>query len=199
MAIESNNFMNHLCHSVAYLLGEIVAERSIPLIRSNPQVVLTAPFPTSQDFHLCLLGRQLLDEDKGSFSSASTSDGILVFRNPVRVKLSFALIGTGVSRTQSLKANDRLTSYFFDTRAIEPFLPQDFQRYPALFERMRATKVELRMRDQLTDSISSNLSSFVFGFDYAALYHSGNPLREEQRVKTRIIDFNSDSNERSVL
>lgn len=198
MALETHNYLNHLCESVARLMNGIVSERSIPLLRQPPQVVLTAPYPGSTDFHLCMVGRELLEDDKGSFRCSVLPDGFLVFRSPVRMRTSFSLVGTSVNHGWALKAYDRLTTYFFDNRSVGPFLPESFAKYPDLYDRMKGHRGEIRVRQQTAETVSNN--GFSFGFDYIALYHSGNPLREEQRTKTRIIEMNSnDAHERSVL
>jgi len=141
------------------------------------------------------LRKSLSDGEKGSFTCASEDEGFLVFRNPVKIKTSFALVGPGVSVPQALRAQDRLMSYFFDHRTIDPYMLEHFLKYPKLHEKLSAQKAELRM----TDVVEKDFGGFYFGFDYTALYHSGNPLREEQRAKMRVLDFANEQTERSVL
>ncbi len=196
MALEHNSFLNHLCESMAELLNGVVAERSFPFLRSTPQVVLTTPSDKSPDLHLCVIERALVEDDKGSFNCALPPDRYLVFRNPVEMRVSFQLVGMGLNRMQSLGAYDRLTSFFFDNRSIEPFLPTSYAKYSSLFEKLKSRKAELKFRGQ--EKNFDPRQNFSFGFDYLALYHSGNPMREEQRVKTRVIEMN-DNYERNAL
>lgn len=202
MAVETNNYLNHLCESIAGLLTNVVGESSFPLLRRSSQVQLTAPYQNSNDFHLCLVGKEIMEDDKGSFTASQPPDRVFVFRNPVRMRVSFTLVSWGLARNHALKAHDRLTSYFFDNRSVEAFLPESFKKFPALLERMQSKRAELNVREVATNlgSVSSS-GNFEFGFDYTALYHSGNMLREESRVKSRVLEFNNnnDTHERSVL
>ena len=184
MALESGNYFSNLATGMAQLLGGIVSERSIPLLRPSPQVQLSAPSSNSGNYHLSMTGRQLFEEDKGSFTSGSPAEGILVFRNPVRTRVSFSLVGGGLTRYQSVTAYDRLTTYFFDHRTVPPFLPASLNRYPALLDRMKGHKAELRIVEP-----APTTAGFSFSFEYTALYHSGNPLREEQAVTQRVLEL----------
>ena len=195
MAVENNGYLSHVTESLARLLGEILGEKPLAIFRRSPQVLLTAPGPTSADYHLVVLRREMLDEDGGSFTSSPSADHSLVFRNPTRLRVSYLLASPALSPTARLSAYDRLTTFFFDNRSLAPFVPSSLETHPALAEKLRAQKAELRMTEPHSAAFTEALwlakatQGFSFGFDYTALYHSGNPLREERRVRTRVIDF----------
>lgn len=196
-AAERNqtDYLATLCEGISKLLNEIVSDGSSSLFRKTPQVVLTQAAQGSTDLHLSLIKKTMSDTEKGTFTSPFGENGFMVFRNPVRLKATFSLVGTAITNASSLRAMDQLMGYFFDHRTLEPILPKSFSKYPKLFEKMASQKAELRMTE--ADASQTQSQGFFFTFEYLALYHSGNPLREELKTKTRIIDFDS-MNERTV-
>ncbi len=182
------DYFNHVARAVVNLLNEVLKEEGNHFFRKTPQVVLG--YSNGDDYALTLGGNVQIEQDKGTFTAFMGEDRFMVFRNPGKITLPFSLAGQG---TQSLKAYDRLMSYFFDHRSIDPFVPERFKMYPPLYERLAGYKAELKLREQ--DSLSADYLSF--GFDYSALYHSGNCLREETKTKQRVINLN-DSSERRI-
>lgn len=179
------------------LVGEILSEGSSAFFRRTPQVIVgNSLSPVGLDFYLGMTKRQVQEQDKGTFSCPVPPDRFLVFRNPVRMTVGFTLRANNFHSEHRLRSYDRLVSYFFDHKSTEPFLPDSFRAYPGLYDRLSSSKAELRITDSQFSETNTN-DLFVFNFDYVALYHSGNALREEQKAKHRVIDFN-ESTERSL-
>ncbi len=191
------DYFANLAQSMTTLLNGVLKDNG-GLFRRAPQVVFGVPASTtSGDFHLYVVGKSGLDQEKGTFLSDNSKDKYLVFRNPTRLTVSFSLVGLNLPSSATLRAYDKLCAFFFDSKTFEPFLPESFQSVPTLFDRMKAHKAEIRMREVSFDPKSLPREEFQFHFDYQALYHSGNPLREEYKTKQRVIDIN-DSTERNV-
>jgi len=196
-----NQFFQGLLSQLSLLLNGILQEEA-SLFRRSPKVLSTAPFANSTDFHLSLVGREDIESEKGSFNATVNDNTVVVFRSPVMMKFSFLLYASGLSLETRLRAHDLLTSFFFDHKSIEPIIPLTFKKYPPLYDRLASTKAEIEIRPSFgqPDFVlpEYGLESFCYGFNYTALYHSGNPLREEQKVRSRVIDY-SKTNERSAL
>ncbi len=194
--LAHTDYFTNLAQSMTLLLNGVLKD-SASLFRRSPQVVFGSPLSAaSQDFHLYIVGKSGLDQEKGTFLCESAQDKFVVFRNPSRMTISFSLVGTAVPSAIALRAYDKLCAFFFDSRTIDPFLPEGFKAFPALFDRMRAHKADIRIQSREPNTTRGE--EFRFDFDYMALYHSGNPLREEHKTKQRVIDIN-DGTERSVL
>ncbi|MCB9255387.1 MAG: hypothetical protein H6617_11955 [Bdellovibrionaceae bacterium] len=186
-------------------MGNILNEASRNPFKRSPQVRLGMPEgSSSEDFHLLLTTKHHLESEKGTFSSPLGGDSFLVFRNPIRLRTSFVLFGKGLPVQTKLNAFDKLNSYFFDNHGIDPILPDSYKEYPALYKKLSAGRAEIRVNEKVSgqQSITQNdqlSDTFQFRFDYIALYHSGNPLREDKKVKQRIVEITKDDSERSVL
>ena len=193
----STDYFSHLTRSVAQMLQSILCDQG-SIFRRGPQVVVgNALTPSGLDFYLGMNQRRIHEQDKGTFSCPVASEKFLVFRNPVKVCVGFSLRANNFHAEHRMRAYDKLVSFFFDQKSIEPFLPLAYQEYPGLYGRLASAKAELRINDApITDG--SGLDSFQFNFDYLALYHSGNPLREEQKTKQRVIEYFNGSTERSL-
>jgi len=195
--VDYIDYFSYLAQSMTTLLNGVLKDNG-GLFRRSPQVVFGVPVtPVSGDFHLYIVGKSGLDHEKGTFLSEADNDKFLVFRNPTRLTVSFRLVGLNLPSSATLRAYDKLCAFFFDSKTIDPFLPDSLHKAPALFERLRACKAEIRMRELSLDSPAMPREEFQFHFDYLALYHSGNALREEHKTKQRVIDLN-DSTERNV-
>jgi hypothetical protein len=191
-------FFAHLAEAMTSLLNGVLKESAFALFRRSPEVVFGGPSGVvSPDFHLNMIGRSINESDKGTFNVPLPPDRFVVYRVPARVTASFTLVGRGIPAITSLKAYDKLYSYFFDHRSLEPFVPEGYRRRSGLYERLLSQKAEIKVRPDVAPITSGEL--FQFTFDYLALYHSGNPLREEVRTKQRVIEYSNDPNERSVL
>lgn len=202
----SAEYFSHLAKSMAASLSDVISEESSGLFRRAPQVLVGTPMSEmSTDYHLFFLGKEFLDQDSGSFTTPNESGNFHVFRNPIRMRASFLLLGNGLLSQNKMKTYDRLLSHFFDKSRVDPFIPEGFKKFAPLYERLMQTKAEVVIRGDL--SSGSNLGvpgtngfdMFRMVLDYSALYHSGSLLREETRVKSRVIDYGKNLNERSVL
>ncbi|MBI4403744.1 MAG: hypothetical protein HY537_06270 [Deltaproteobacteria bacterium] len=190
------DYFGNLGRGMERLFNEVLKEDGIALFRRHPRVVFGAESSAlSNDLALSITSKTLMDGDKGTFTCLNGSDVYLIFRSPSPVKVSFLLSGVRLQAQQKLRLDNRLMSYFFDNKGIDPILPDNLKEFPALFERLNQQKAEIQIRNETMASADTNL--FRFTFDYIALYHSGNPLRVEQKVKQRVIDYTND--ERSVL
>ncbi len=191
------DFLGHVTRSVASLLNTILREDGLQLFRRHPQVTLGNPDGVaSNDFYLSFKATTTTDNDKGSFSCKTSEDRFLVFRTPSRLTLNFSLNAKGLTPALQVKSYDRLVGYFFDHRAIDPFVPESLKKFAAIYDKLMASKAELRVNEVGADSPTD---VFLFSFSYLALYHSGNPLREEVKARTRVVDLANDTSERSVL
>lgn len=200
--IESQSeFITHVTRNVAGLLNTILREDGLQLFRRNPQVVIGhSEMLGNGDFHLDYSLRTGSENDKGSFNYKTAQDRFIVFRTPSRMTVSFLLSAKGLNAQLQSRSYDRLMTYFFDHRAIDPFVPEAFKKFPPLYERLLAGKAELKVNEVGLSSRSNNGSDqFLFSFDYVALYHSGNPLREELTAKSRVVEMVNENSERSVL
>lgn len=198
---QEPTFYSHLYRSMGNWLTEILREPSLNPFRRTPQVKLGAPSsPFDEDFHLVYAGKRHLDSDKGTFTVAMEEERLLVFRAPVRMAASFVLMGGPLAAPHVMRAYDRLTTYFFDNRTMDPFLPEAFRSYPALYARLSAHKAELALAEEpaalgaATEERTERAGRLRLGLVYTALYHSGSPLREETRVTSRVIDYQNDKN-----
>lgn len=190
------DFLGHVTKSVATLLNTILREDGLQLFRRNPQVVLgNADGIASNDFSLTFTATTTAENDKGSFSCKTSEDRFLVFRSPSRLTLNFMLSAKGLPPAMQVKSYDKLVGYFFDHRAIDPFVPESLKRFAPIYDKLMAGKAELKANEIGTTSASD---LFQFGFSYLALYHSGNPLREEVKARTRVVDLANETSERSV-
>jgi len=147
------------------------------------------------ELDLKMTSQEIVDE-KATFTVETSSDRFLVFRAPAKITIGFVLTSRDMPTDAGLKNLDRLTAYFFDHKSIAPILPIAFQRHLPLYERMSNQRAEIKPTRVPPEYVREG---FSFAFDYTALYHSGNPLREEQRAKQRIIDYSNDHEKRSVL
>lgn len=190
------DFLGHVSRSVATLLNTILREDGLQLFRRHPQVLLgnTDGVPAN-DFYLSFVASTTTDNDKGSFSAKTSEDRFLVFRSPSRLTLNFSLTAKGLPAAMQVKSYDKLVGYFFDHRAIDPFVPDVLKRFAPIYDKLMAGKAELRV-NEVGAAAGSDL--FNFGFSYLALYHSGNPLREEVKARTRVVDLANETSERSV-
>lgn len=195
---QTTDFYGQLAQGVLGLMNDILKENGLSLFRRSTQVELASPQGNGAIFQLHLVGKSECEDSKGTFSINIPNDRVMVFRNPTKVSVSFILTGTGVSVDQRMRAWDKLSTYFFDNKTVEPFLPTGFQRFPALWEKMRAQKAEFRPTAESPSPNALPLEETLFAFDYVALYHSGNPLREEKVAKQRVIEYSNDHSERSV-
>lgn len=191
------DFLGHVSRSMASLLNTILREDGLQLFRRSPQVVLgNQEGIASNDFSLTFSASTANDNDKGSFSCKTSEDRFLVFRTPSRLTLNFSLNAKGLTPVLAIKSYDKLVGYFFDHRAIDPFVPEALKRFAPIYDKLMASKAELRV-NEVGAANPSDL--FNFSFSYLALYHSGNPLREEVKARTRVVDLANDTSERSVL
>ncbi|MEZ4749448.1 MAG: hypothetical protein R3B54_02120 [Bdellovibrionota bacterium] len=153
MTVETKNYFLHLSTALARLMGNILNETSRNPFKRSPQVRLGMPEGgSSEDFHLVMTGKQHLESEKGTFSSPLSGDAFLVFRSPVRLRSSFLLFGKNLPVQTKLNAFDKLNSYFFDTHAIDPILPDSYKEHPALYKKLSAGRAEIRINEKLPDS-----------------------------------------------
>lgn len=196
MTVAQPDFIGHVGRSIAEKLNEVLREEGLQLFRRHPQVILGAPDGLSgSDFYLQYTATTAMEGDKGSFSYMTSQDRFLVFRSPSRMTLNFTLSARGLTPAAQSRAYDRLLSFFFDHRGIDPYVPNYFRSFPPLNEKLLSGKAELRVSEM---GIPTG-DHFFFSFSYVALYHSGNPLREEVKAKTRVVELANESSERSVL
>jgi hypothetical protein len=193
----SSDFFASIAEGTTNLLRGVLRESGYSLFRKGPEVVFgKAPTGSDYDYHLVLVAQSVSELEKGTFNVAVPPDRFLVYRNPSRITISFALMANGLPSSQALRAHDKLYSYFFDNRAIDAFLPESLRGRVGLCDRLTSQKAELRMKvDPDGDKAwlyESVPELFLFQFDYLALFHSGNPLREEVRTKQRVIDYSTD-------
>jgi len=201
MSGSQPEFIGHVSKSVAGLLGTILREEGMQLFRRHPQVLLGSSEATAtNDYILNFTVNTTSDNDKGSFSCKISQDRFLVFRSPSRLTLNFTLVAKDLPGSQLVRSYDKLVGYFFDHRAIDPFVPEALKKFGPLYEKLMSGKAELRVNEvgQIPSANHSETENFHFSFSYLALYHSGNPLREESKAKTRVIDLVNE-NERNVL
>lgn len=192
--MNGTGYIAHVTNELVTLLNGIVTERSLNLFRREPQVVLSQGMRSHHDFELRFITRDIGDAENGSFS-VHGSDRVLTFRNPQRITLHYGLCAPEMDTQALFRVCDRLYSHFFDCKTVEAFLPASLEKYPALFEKLKAARAELKVKPR---SAVPSPNTFLFEFEYSALYHSGNPLREELKVTSRVIEYQNHSKERSM-
>jgi hypothetical protein len=179
------DYFSSVTSGLVNLLNDILKEEGSSLFRRGPQVIYGSQ--SGSDYALSLRGSIDITQEKDTFISPVSDDRFLVFRIPGKIRMPFVLTGPG---NHSFSAYDKLLSYFFDHRSLDPFVPERLKRYPPLYERIFSHKAEIRMKQ-------GDASSLSFGFEYSALYHSGNFLREEAKTKQRVVEF-KDPQERRI-
>ena len=189
------NYLSHLSESLATLMAQVLDESAtsggvLGLFR-RPASLANAGFT------LDLVRHEIVEEHKGTVVEARDDERVAVYRAPARLKATFRLSHPSLAGTARLQALDKLTSWFFDHRSVDPFFPEACGASPALREALTAQRAELRLGVSPPGPEAAVSASFHFVFEYAALYHSGTALREEVRVRTRTVNF-SDPSERSL-
>lgn len=198
-----STYFTHLSQQVAEMLNRVLKEDGFSFFRKHAAVTFGNGGPASA-YVLSLVRAVETAEDRGTFTAKlpGDNDRFVVYRSPTRMTASFLLEGKSLPASERLDALDKLTQYFFDNRTIDPILPENFAVSTSLRERMLSAKAELRQVDvqpfvsSQGQSLATMSDRFVFAFDYCALFHSGNVLREETKTKQRVIDLN-DTNQRS--
>ena len=202
---QNHSFFAYLAEGVVSLMNDILKEGGLSLFRKANEVELASGSSMgSANFQLHLLKKSEPEDSKGTFSinsgSASASDRVVVFRNPTRIAVTFALVAQNLPAEKQLRAMDKLSTFFFDNRSVEPFVPPGYGQYPQLMDKLKASKAEFKLsiESPFSSTQTEAVKTFCFAFDYLALYHSGNPLREERIAKQRVIEYSTDPSERSV-
>lgn len=187
------NYLSHLSEQLATLMAQVLDDSAsggvLGLFRRPPSSAALS----TRGFALDFLRHEIVEEHKGTLVETRDDDRVVVYRAPARIKATFRLSHPSLSGAARLQALDKLTSWFFDHRSLEPFFPEACVASPALREALTAQRADLRL---VTPELVPS-SGFHFVFEYAALYHSGTALREEVRVRTRTVNF-SDPSERSL-
>lgn len=194
MSNPGTNYFETLGNGVAGLISSILDEPGLLFRRSRQVVFGPLTSANRQDYSLRIVSQSGMDTSSGTFNTKTSDDRFLVFRSPVKLTVGFSLLADGMGGAANMKAYDKLYSYFFDHKTIEPYLPESVRTQGALYEKLSSFKAELKVRPAAEDASKSGLDAdvFRFDFDYTALYHSGNPLREEFKAKTRVFDFTNE-------
>jgi len=197
-----NDFLITVTEGLAKLFNDLLSESGVGMFRRQHEVVVGGSPSGDSNFHLYLVTKDITQSDRGTFTVPSDKDTHLVFRSPSVIQMSYALVAQGLAPRQVLRAQDRLMTFFFDNKMMEPILPESLKQHPALAERIKSRHAELKVREDLSllpPSFQSKefLNEFRFAFDYSGLYHSGNYVRQESRAKVRVIEFANENNERS--
>src|SRR5262249_1276923 len=117
------DFLIHLTRSISDFVQGILNEGSFGFFRRSPQVVLgNALIASSTDFYLAISRRTIQGQDKGTFNCPVGLERFLVFRNPEKIRFEFTLSANNLHSESRLRALDKLVSFFFDHRTIEPFI-----------------------------------------------------------------------------
>jgi len=187
-----NEFFNNLNNELAALFNGLLSEPYAGMFRRQPEVLVGGTMEADGNYHLYMVGKEVTEADRGTFNLSVDADTSLVFRYPSVIQVRFTLCAQGLPPKQILRAQDRLMTFFFDNKMMEPLLPAAFGKYPALLERMKSKHAEIKVREE-----NGPLNEFRFAFDYCGFYHSGNFVRQETRTKARVIEFANEANERS--
>jgi hypothetical protein len=196
------DFLTHVTENVQKLLASILEEGGMSLFRRSPRVVLGFPLDeNSTDYHLYFTGHQKLETDGGSLRLSDGQGGVQVFKSPERIQYNFLIAANGMLVQSRIRSYDRLLSYFFDHKAISPFVPEEFKQYPGLYERLVKTPAEICLRPTENSQLrSGGLDGLRICLEYRALYHSGTLAGEENRVSQRVVNYaQRDEKERSAL
>lgn len=156
------------------------------IFRKRPRVQLSPNFSASNpNLQLVFIGQTVKDSDSGTFVHQQ-GDTATIYRNPIQIALTYSLGCSQLSLDQRLQTEEQLLAFFFDHKAIAPVVPSSFREIPELYQRLNM-KAELR---PIASAGLTAIGSFQISFEYLALFHSGNPLREERRVENRVIHYN---------
>lgn len=131
--------------------------------------------------------RVLHVEDSGTLRFPTQEGSFIIFRSPSRLAATYLISAPNSDLSTRLSDIDKLSAYFFDHRTIEPYIPEDLQKHPELYERLSSVRATLTPRDLPIDFESK--PNALFCFEYSALYHSGKILREEKIVQKRVVDI----------
>jgi hypothetical protein len=186
-----NDFLGNLTKSVEALLNDVLASEGHGLFKRAPRVVTGVPFsPTSNDYHLYFCGHELLERDQGTFRCEDPSGASLVYRNPNRIRVNYALLASQGTLAARFEAWDKLMAFFFDSPAIDPFLPEGLRSVPGLCDRLAQEKALLTMQAFGSGTVALTGNEPVqLSLQYSALYHSGAVLNREALVKQRVIEY----------
>lgn len=183
------DFLKHVTASIENLLNEVLLDNSYSLFRRGPRVVSGTPFTvTSSDYHLYFTGYEVLERDHNTYRADDGNGGVVVLRTPDRIRLDYALLVS-----QSALRNDawdRLIAYFFDTRAVEPFLPESLKNSPAIYQRLAQEKAIFTLKSANAPALmATGQEPLTLSLSYTGLYHTGEVLNRESLVKQRIIEY----------
>ena len=197
-----NDFLITVTEELATLFNSLLSDSAGGMFRRQHEVMVGGSPTGDSNYHLYLVGKEITQSDRGTFSTPVDKDTHLVFRSPSVMQLSYLMCAQGLPPKQVLRAQDRLMTFFFDNKMMEPILPESLLQHAALAERLKSRHAELKIREEASllpphFRTSEGLSDFRFAFDYSGLYHSGNYVRQESRAKVRVIEFANETNERS--
>lgn len=194
LLFKEQNFFENLSQGLADLLNQVLSEPAGLFRRGRTVIAGQTNESNNSNYTLQLLEPRWNELEKGTFTIRKSEDVFLVYRNPSKVTVRYALLASDLQTNEVLNAYDKIHSYFFDHRTLEPIIPTHLRNNPFLNERLTSLKAEIRPIASQELSFKGNefSSLFQFSFDYTALYHSGNALREETKTKSRIFEFGSE-------
>lgn len=193
MTVE-RNFFHALSEQVRATLNLAIEEKEgswLSFAKRRTEVLLCAPgadgYSGKADLRLHFLGYEVLSEADGTFMASSLNDELLVFRMPSKISVSYLLNFSALELSESLRIFDRLGATFFNRKAMEAFVPQAFKAVPELYARMDTGRAEIALKKAGT----AIEGGYEMRFEYKGLYHSGDPIRTEKRVKQRVVHMKS--------
>lgn len=183
-------FFYSLSEKIKNLLQEACEDKDrswFSLGKKDAEISLCVPGQVQKPgVGLQLIGYEISSEHEGTFTALSSGEELMLFRSPSRITVSFSLKISGLEIKDSFRYIDRLSSEFFNKRSIEAFVPEGFRAVPELFTRMSSSRAEIGMKKA---GMSADKNGYEVLFDYKGLYHSGDPIRSERRVKQRVIEM----------
>jgi hypothetical protein len=196
---SDRNFFYELSERIRLLLSstfESLDRDWFSFTKKVPVLVLSGPGQevSRADLQLQFLGFEVLGESDGTFSTSDDEYSVLVYKMPTRVLVHYLLSFSEMDYKEGLRIFDGLSASFFNKKTIEAFVPENFKKTPQLYFKMNSVPGELSL---VKAGTSSNGKNYQMNFSYKGLYHSGDPIRSEKRVRTRTIDINK--TERGVL
>ncbi len=192
MSTDRNYFLG-LCEKLKSLISLAITDKSRDWFAFNKgaaAIQLVGPgevFSGKSDLELQFTGFEVLADTDGTFNAESSPEEVFVFKMPSRICASFLLRIPARDLREGLRNFDRLTSSFFNKKSVENYVPEEFREIPALYSLMNASRAEISLKKA---AASPTGGGYEMQLEYKGLFHSGDPIRTEKRVRQRILQVN---------
>jgi hypothetical protein len=123
---------------------------------------------------------------QGRTHQEDTDDTILMFRYPSLVQISYKLESGELTTSETYEYLESLSNYFFDRKKVQSIVPQELEKYPSLYNKLKSEKASFKL---INLGPNQHCRGMVMDFVYMGPFHSGNPLRTEKLVTRRDVSI----------